>query len=312
MPPRPRLLPGLLAALLAAPGANAHFALRSPASWRVQDSLGDPQKVGPCGDEGTAPTTGAVTAFSPGETITIVLDETVFHPGHYRVALAVHDRSELPAEPPVTPGASPCGSVPIMTPPVFPVLADGVLAHTEPFTGTQSIQVTLPSDVTCTRCTLQVLEFMTSHGQPCFYHHCADISIAPVGTECATDAECDDAEACTIDRCSDTQECVHQPMTLGDVSAGFLGVLSVPACSTEPVPAAIGNLFGKADALVVRAAATPARTRRLLNRAAKRLRRAAHRITGAPGRHLSTECAAALSDVLAGAQSHVQCLLGDD
>src|SRR5262249_36841211 len=149
--------------VLAVQPATAHFALRSPESWRVQDGLGSPQKLGPCGDEDTAPTTGTVTGFSAGDTVTITLDETIFHPGHYRVALAVNDRSELPPEPPVTPGATPCGSVPIESPALFPVLADGALQHSEPFTGTRFIQVTLPSDVRCTHCTLQVLEFMSDH-----------------------------------------------------------------------------------------------------------------------------------------------------
>jgi hypothetical protein len=39
--------------------------------------------------------------------------------------------------------------------------------------------------MTCTKCTLQVIEFMSNHGlnNPggCFYHHCADISIQPAG-----------------------------------------------------------------------------------------------------------------------------------
>jgi hypothetical protein len=161
--------------------AHAHFLLQAPECSRSQDSLGSPQKLGPCGDEGGTPT-GKITAFQSGQTITIQLDETVFHPGHYRVALAVNDRSELPAEPPVTAGSTtPCGTVPVQSPPIFPVLADGVLDHTQPFSGPQTIQVQLPSDVTCDHCTLQVIEFMSNHGlnNPggCFYHHCADLKI---------------------------------------------------------------------------------------------------------------------------------------
>src|SRR5262249_55630132 len=45
----------------------------------------------------------------------------------------------------------------------------------------QTIQVTLPSNMTCDHCTLQVIEFMSEHplNNPggCFYHHCANISI---------------------------------------------------------------------------------------------------------------------------------------
>jgi MYXO-CTERM domain-containing protein len=172
----------LVATVALAPSvAQAHFILEEPASWREQGPLGDPQKLGPCGDDGTGEATGTVTAFKAGETITVKVNEMVFHPGHYRVALAVNDRSELPAEPVVTPGSTPCGSVPIESSPAFPVLADGVLQHTQPFDEPQSFQVTLPADVTCEKCTLQVIEFMSNHplNNPggCFYHHCADISI---------------------------------------------------------------------------------------------------------------------------------------
>jgi hypothetical protein len=123
-----------------------------------------------------------VTAFQPGQTITITVDEVVYHPGHYRIALSQNGQSGLPAEPNVTATSStPCGSVPVESPPVFPVLADGVFDHTSPFSMPQSVQVTLPSNVTCTKCTLQVIEFMSDHplNNPggCFYHHCADISI---------------------------------------------------------------------------------------------------------------------------------------
>jgi hypothetical protein len=142
--------------------------------------------VGPCGNEGTAAETGAVTAYQSGETITIRFRETVFHPGHYRIALAVDDRSELPAPPPVTRGSTACGSVPIMDPPVFPVLADGVLPHTSPLSGEQTIDVTLPPGVTCDHCTLQIMQWMSNHGAPCFYYHCADLAISSVAVDSGT------------------------------------------------------------------------------------------------------------------------------
>jgi MYXO-CTERM domain-containing protein len=163
--------------------ARAHFILEEPASWRPQGPLGDPQKLGPCGDDGTEPPTGVITEYRPGDTVTVKINETVFHPGHYRIALSVNDRSELPPEPEVTAGSTPCGSVPIDPNPTFPVLGDGLLIHTKPFDEPQTIQVTLPSNVTCEKCTLQVIEFMSNHGlnNPggCYYHHCADIAIRP-------------------------------------------------------------------------------------------------------------------------------------
>jgi uncharacterized protein (TIGR03382 family) len=170
-----------------APGtADAHFALEDPPSWMSQDSLGLPQKLGPCGDEGGGTPTGTVTTYQSGQTITVTVNEIIFHPGHYRISLAVNDRSELPAEPVVTPGSTPCGTAAIENPAVFPVLADDVFDHTQPFTSPQSVQITLPSDVVCAHCTLQVIEFMSEHAlnNPggCFYHHCADLSISAPGS----------------------------------------------------------------------------------------------------------------------------------
>ncbi len=163
-------------------GADAHFILKKPEAVGTQDFLGNPQKLAPCGDEGGNSPTGVVTTFAPGETIAITIDETIYHPGHYRIALAVNDPGELPAEPIVTPGNTPCGSAPIMDPPEYPVLADGLLVHSSPFSGPQTVMVTLPSNVTCTKCTLQVLEFMSDHvlNNPggCYYHHCANIAIS--------------------------------------------------------------------------------------------------------------------------------------
>lgn len=171
---------GLAIAALA-PASQAHFALQSPPAMTSQDGFGSPQKLGPCGNEPGGTPTNAITAYQSGQTITVTINEIIYHPGHYRVALAVNDPSELPPEPIVTPNSTPCGTVPIASPAVFPVLADGVLIHTAPFSGPQSFEVTLPANVTCTKCTLQVLEFMSDHplNNPggCFYHHCANISL---------------------------------------------------------------------------------------------------------------------------------------
>jgi cytochrome c553 len=162
---------------------SAHFLLVSPESWAEQDGIGNPQKTGACGEQDpgvAAVATGAVTAFRPGQVITVTVDETVFHPGHYRASLSATGRAGLPPMPETEwPGT--CSGLEIQNPPIFPVLADGMLVHTEPFEAPQSFQVTLPSDVTCERCTLQVLEFMQSDvgaSDNCFYRHCADISIS--------------------------------------------------------------------------------------------------------------------------------------
>ena len=188
MTPASRLLLSVAAAgaVCLLPGSSrAHFRLDAPPADHLQDAQGNPQKASPCGG-GTSPT-GMITAVQSGQTISITIEETIFHPGHYRVAIA-QDPAQLPAEPTVTPGATDCGSVEIMDPPVLPVLADGMLVHDAPFSGPQTFEVTVPDDFTCDNCTLQVLEFMGNHGAPCFYYHCATVTVQaePVMTTSAT------------------------------------------------------------------------------------------------------------------------------
>ncbi|WP_437720077.1 SCE4755 family polysaccharide monooxygenase-like protein [Sorangium sp. So ce861] len=165
--------------------AHAHFALLEPACYSEQNNLGDPQKSAPCGqaDPGNPiELTGEVTTYVQGQTITLRIDETIFHPGHYRVSIAENPES-LPPDPEVAPGDTPCGSTVIETDPQLPLLADGLLVHTSAFTGEQTVEIKLPDDLTCDNCTLQVSEFMSNHGinNPggCFYHHCAIVTILP-------------------------------------------------------------------------------------------------------------------------------------
>jgi hypothetical protein len=64
--------------------AQAHFVLQAPEALSQQNTLGDPQKAAPCGGGGIVPT-GVVTEYEEGSLITITIDETITHPGHYRV-----------------------------------------------------------------------------------------------------------------------------------------------------------------------------------------------------------------------------------
>jgi hypothetical protein len=169
--------------------AHAHFALEAPPAYSVQDADGLPEKSAPCGqaDPGDPVVpTHAITSFHSGDTITVTIDEKIFHPGHYRVALAM-DQASLPADPIVAADAnSPCGTAQIQSSMTPGVLVDNMLPHTTAFTVPQSFQVTLPTGMTCTNCTLQVIEFMSDHSlnNPggCFYHHCAQVTIVPQNT----------------------------------------------------------------------------------------------------------------------------------
>ncbi len=161
--------------------ARAHFRLNAPASLSTQSAFGDPQKTAPCGQDDGSPAfvpTSAITTVQTGSMLTITIDEKVPHPGHYRVSLA-QDMAALPDDPIVSPGGGfDCGSTPINASPTLPLLADGLFVHTQSFSGPQTTQVQLPSGMTCTNCVLQVTEFMADHGAPCYYHHCATITIA--------------------------------------------------------------------------------------------------------------------------------------
>lgn len=168
----------------------AHFILQAPASAIVENKLGDPQKAAPCGiGEGVESTpTGAVTAAVGGSMLHIKVQETVYHPGHYRIALAVLDRGELPADPQATTRDTERGPYSVAgkidPAPRAPVLVDGLWVHHEkPAAGAavfHETDVKLPN-INCESCTLQVLQFMEEHGLNKMgefsYHHCATLKI---------------------------------------------------------------------------------------------------------------------------------------
>jgi len=168
------------------PFALAHFKLLEPASWLQENNLGDPQKLGPCGGTtaNSGMTTNIVTKAQGGQKLHIKLQETVFHPGHYRIALAVHSRAELPPDPDVKTRDSEKGpwsvSSPIASAVAIPVLADGLFVHTARVSDLLETDVTLPN-INCEKCTLQIIQFMAEHGfnkdGGYFYHHCADLQI---------------------------------------------------------------------------------------------------------------------------------------
>jgi MYXO-CTERM domain-containing protein len=168
----------------------------SPTPWWNEDSLGLPQKLGPCGDEydgtdaGGGPTY-VVTPYVAGQTVTLEWTEVISHAGWFRIALAT-DRSQF-VDPPVLVAANGnSADAGIEDPPVAPVIADGIYKHAigapktwPPYT------ITLPS-TPCEKCTIQIIQVMLDHpsnlgnlpdGAPnpdgFLYHHCMDIAILP-------------------------------------------------------------------------------------------------------------------------------------
>lgn len=184
---RVRLLQSMLVVttLSLAGSASAHFQLKAPPPSKASDTTGG-KGPKPCGPDDSS---AVVTPIMGGSMLEIKIDETIHHPGHYRVALALKSRDELDPdktgglkEPDVlnaqgtviTTGRS--ASAKIQSPVVFPVLADGILAHTAEFNGEQTAMIPIPN-VNCDKCTLQVIEFMAQHDEDYFYRHCADLKI---------------------------------------------------------------------------------------------------------------------------------------
>ncbi|HET7085425.1 MAG TPA: SCE4755 family polysaccharide monooxygenase-like protein [Rhizomicrobium sp.] len=167
--------------------SQAHFTLMAPTSWLVEGPLGDPQKAAPCGGTNTdfGRPTYAFTDVAGGSALHIKLQETIYHPGHYRLALAVNSPTELPLDPKAQTmtndkGAIMSVSAEVMDPVAPPVLADGLFQHTAKVDHPFETDVTLPN-INCRHCTLQVIEFMEQHpvnnpGQ-FTYHHCAVLHI---------------------------------------------------------------------------------------------------------------------------------------
>lgn len=176
----------LTVAMPAAP--YAHFRLLAPVSWVVEDGRGNPQKQAPCGGDSNQQLTNTIGKAVGGSNLHLKIEETVYHPGHYRVALAVNSRQELPADPMTFERMTARGPqsvwAVIQSPPQVPVIADGLFTHyTRPAAQgpiTWEADVRLPN-ISCPKCTLQVIQFMAEHGynQPggYSYHHCADLEI---------------------------------------------------------------------------------------------------------------------------------------
>jgi hypothetical protein len=152
-----RLLP--LAGVLATTPAAAHIQLDDPPARTSS------QKAGPCG-AADAPRGDTVATFAPGQTITVRWRETINHPAHYRIAFDADGDDDF---------ADPLDFMDFSGNPT--VLLDAIADRDG---GEYSAEVTLP-DVTCERCTLQVVQVM--YDKPPYgdgndlYYQCADIAV---------------------------------------------------------------------------------------------------------------------------------------
>jgi hypothetical protein len=182
---RTLLMAGTLAIIVPAL-THAHFKLLEPASWLIENERGDPQKSGPCGGTNTdyGKPSYIVTKVTGGSKIRLRVQETIYHPGHYRVALAVNSPTELPPDAAVETIQTEKGprsvSAAIMNPVKMPLLADGLFPHSAKVDGPFEADIQLPN-INCKKCTLQVAQFMADHAYNnpggYSYHHCADLQI---------------------------------------------------------------------------------------------------------------------------------------
>jgi hypothetical protein len=165
---------------------HAHFKLLEPASWIVEDAKGDPQKSGPCGGNNAdwGKPSYVIGKATGGGKIHLKVLETVYHPGHYRVALAVNSPNELPPDPEAATMDTENGprsvSAKIQNPVQMPVLVDGLWVHTAKVDTPWEADIELPN-INCKKCTLQIVQFMAEHrvNNPgnFTYHHCAAVQI---------------------------------------------------------------------------------------------------------------------------------------
>lgn len=185
-----RLQLALLLATIAAPSvASAHIHMIMPKS-RTDNPTGD-QKTRHCGTTGysRAAHPDRVTYYKPGEKIKVMWNETINHPGWYRISL--QPNGEQFAYPP--PGNAPNNAG---QPSNFPTvnqtgMTDGTTGAIVlldriadgPVGTTMMAEVTLPN-MECNNCTLQFNQFMTDRDMytttdgGAVYFNCADIVIS--------------------------------------------------------------------------------------------------------------------------------------
>lgn len=183
--PPTRLALAALAVVVAAPAvASAHIRLTYPPP-RTLD-----QKTRPCG--GINSTRGAnVTVLDAGATIELRWDETINHPGHYRISLDL-DGQDFGIPPTLN------GSTEGMPNVLKDLIVDRSGATPLPYT----YMLTLP-DVACDNCTLQLIQVMsdkppytTDAASDDIYFQCADITLrGPAGGDAGVDAPTGDTDA---------------------------------------------------------------------------------------------------------------------
>jgi len=175
MSSRPLAFAALL--LLAAPAvASAHIQLMSPAPRSLE------QKEQHCGPANS--TRGAnVTVLTPGAMLEVKWNETINHPGYYRISFDV-DGQDFTIPP-----------APNNTTANTNVLVDLIADRATTLGNNAYTQMVQLPNVTCENCTLQLIQLMTD--KPPYttdalsddiYFQCADIALRAPGSDAGPDA----------------------------------------------------------------------------------------------------------------------------
>ena len=177
---------------LAAAAAALVLVSAGPASAHIQLTAPRPRvsglKTGPCGERDSTRSTN-VCEFQPGATITVSWNETVDHPGHFRIAFD-EDGDDGFANPTSFEDVSGGPGV------LLDGIADRDVGGSD--SGYQQ-QITLPA-VECDNCTLQVIQVMTDKSPygdgNDIYYQCADLVLSST-------APADPADGCSATGGSD-------------------------------------------------------------------------------------------------------------
>jgi hypothetical protein len=159
-----RLSFAAIALALLGPGlAGAHVELISHETRHGHDGI----KFGPCGLPDSERGSN-VYRYEPGETITLVWDEYIYHPGYFRISFDEQGDDDF---------VDPRAYFDFYTNDT--VLLDDVYRHDQRGDNIFSIDLTLPY-VECDECTLQLAQIMTDKppyvpGTNDLYYNCVDL-----------------------------------------------------------------------------------------------------------------------------------------
>ena len=152
----PKILVAAISIAICTPNALAHARLKLNGKLTPRNQNSG-LKTGPCG--GVAVDETKRVTLSAKETITVEWEETINHPGSYKISFATTEQSE------------------------FKLLKelqdtqDGAVTFNDPTTYHQYSTSIMVPDITCNKCLIQLIQVMTDRTPPTFYYSCADVKI---------------------------------------------------------------------------------------------------------------------------------------